>query len=354
MQKRKQVSRLLALFILFLLVLACNLPTGGRVEQVTREGDVPGQALTNTAPMPPAPTEQPAATTTYTATIPPHQATPSAPSGKPSVIADQESIGTAPQGRAYGGDDYYNGRLERPFTDLMHYQVYLDIVNAGLVFNPPFFYFSLRLEGSPNKFEGQPPVYGFEIDTDIDGRGDFLLAASPPFTTEWSQEGVRVWEDANGDVGGQTPVRADPPFGSGDGYEKLVFEPGAVGENPDLLWVRLDPVNPVIIQFALHRSLFTGQLAFAWGAYADGFLRKPEGFDFNDRFTQEEAGSAQKEPHFPLKAFHSFDNTCRTTYGTAPAGQPGICPVYIPPTQTGLPPATPTPVPPGIVIPLLP
>jgi hypothetical protein len=36
-------------------------------------------------------------------------------------------------------------------------------------------------------------------------------------------DGVRAYQDTNNDVGGPTPVKADPPPQTGDGYETLVF-----------------------------------------------------------------------------------------------------------------------------------
>jgi hypothetical protein len=320
-------------------MLACNLP--GIAAQPTSLpvfSDTPPPPPTLKAP--PAPQtidtdtpEAPSETPEPTEVI--HQDVPAAASGKPTTIADQSSRESAPLERAYGGDEYYNGRLERPFdAQMMRYLPWLDIARTHLVGTDAlFYYFSLELEESPNNAEGDAPVYGFEIDSDLDGRGDLLLAASAPFLTEWGQEGVRIWQDSDNSVGGVTPIRSDPPPGGGDGYDRLVFETG-LGDNPDLLWARLDPMNARRVEMALLKSFLQDVRGFTWGAYADGFERSPAGFDFNDRWTLAEAGSAMKGDHYPLKAFYAFDNTCRTGSGSVPPGVPGLCPVYIPPTGT--------------------
>jgi len=49
---------------------------------------------------------------------------------------------------------------------------------------------------------------------------------------------------------------------------------------------------------------------------------------YNDRFTEEEAGSPEKsEEHYPLKALYGFDNSCREAYGFKSTGyEPMLCP----------------------------
>jgi hypothetical protein len=76
---------------------------------------------------------------------------------------------------------------------------------------------------------------------------------------------------------------------------------------------------------ALHVDLLEGVSDFTWGAFADGFYRAPDGFDLNDRWTLAEAGSALKGEHYPLKTFHSFDNTCRGAFGDVDDDVPGLC-----------------------------
>src|ERR1051325_5443071 len=99
--------------------------------------------------------------------------------------------------------------------------------------------------GSPAK--GLEPVYGLEIDHDLDGRGDYLIWAKPPFSSSWDTLPVSVYADANHSVGGPHPDKADPSNTAGDGYEQVLLNAGQ-GDDVDLAWVRLSPDDANTIQ----------------------------------------------------------------------------------------------------------
>ncbi len=336
-------TRKLSLFYIFaallLISLACNKPQAPRQ---STEAPAPVQPLNATSQ--PLSTEIPPTLESAPQQVE-HVDIPSRAGGKAQVVHDQVTKEYASQKRAYGGDDFTNGRLERPFTQDMTYLPYLDIAEANMVWGKPFAYFMIRLIGSPKDSQDGFPAYGIEIDTDLDSRGDILIISTGVLTGQWSQEGVQVWEDANETVGGETAVKSDPPAGSGDGYEALLFQAGQ-GDNPDLGWARMDPLIDTRIEFALHRSLFQEYQKFNWRAFADSLLKDNINFDPNDRFTIEEAGSAEKaSPYYPLKAFYAYDNTCIAPYNYTPVGgEPGLC-EYLPPVVEAGPTGVPVPVP---------
>ena len=72
------------------------------------------------------------------------------------------------------------------------------------------------------------------IDLDADGDGDWLITSNMPDDGAWTTDGVRAWYDANDDVGGETPMGADPPPQDGDGFEMLSFDQGQ-GDSPTRL-----------------------------------------------------------------------------------------------------------------------
>jgi hypothetical protein len=192
-------------------------------------------------------------------------------------------------------------------------------------------YVTIFLEGgAPADAE---PTYGVEVDTDLDGHGDWLVTGPLSEGTDWSTDGVRACRDANGDVGGPTAMRSDTPNASRDGYEDCVFENG-YGISPDEAWIRRDPGHSDRVQIAFMFSLIGSDGEFMWGAWADEGVKEPGFFDYHDHFTFPEAGSpASNSSEYPLKALALVDNTCRWGYGFQPTGsEPGVC--YVPPTPT--------------------
>ncbi len=214
----------------------------------------------------------------------------------------------------------------------MKYRGYLDISQAVISENGAFLYVTIDLhEALPSDAQAR---YAVEIDTDEDGRGDWLVSAQAPSDTEWTVQGVLACRDLDEDVGGATPMRADTPSESLTGYEDCVFDSG-VGISPDEAWVRLEPGALDRVQIALLHSLIGSDANFVWGVWAAelGSL-DPEHFDYHDRLTLVEAGSPiGNNENYPLKALALVDNTCRWTFGFTPSGsEPGIC--LLPPTAT--------------------
>ncbi len=168
--------------------------------------------------------------------------------------------------------------------------------------------------------------YAFEIDSDLDGRGEWLVLVSHPASKEWSVEGVQAWLDADHDVGGSVSVGADKD-GNGNGYETLLVENGQ-GNDPDLAWARLSPHNAVTVELAVKRSLLGSDKSYMIGAWAGNQALAPAQFDFNDHMSHEQAGAAliELENFYPIKGLAELDNSCRGAIGFAPSGnEPGSC-----------------------------
>lgn len=358
--KIRNRSLLLPVLAILLAIMACGLPssqadidlavtqtlealaraTGGEEvgdQPPDETGDVP--AATEEPPV----VEDPAVEPTATPTVE-HRVFPTSPGGVASFMTDRSTSALASERRAIA-DNFDINLLERPFTSSeMNYKDYLDITRGELSLNGPFVYVTIYLEGSaPADAE---PAYGVEVDTDLDGHGDWLIMGLVPPGSDWTTDGVRACRDANGDVGGPTPMRSDSPNSARDGYEDCVFENG-YGIGPDEAWIRRDPGQSDRVQIAFMFSLIGSDGEFLWGAWADEGVKEPGWFDYHDHFTFPEAGSpASNSSEYPIKALALVDNTCRWGYGFKPTGsEPGAC--FIPPTPT--PTSTPTPVPIGSI-----
>jgi len=300
---------------------------------------------TQAAPTSPAPQNNPTSTgmpiSNATSTFVPvtHLVTPgNPPAAFESQIQHINSSALAAQHRAAGGENYAFNLFERPFDQSMNtYFPELDITHAGVNRDATWFYVTITLVGQSAQ-GGLPGDYGLELDVNRDGRGDYLIMAAAP-KASWSTDGVRVWQDKDQDVGGIHPIQSDPPPQTGDGYETVLFDQGQ-GTDSDLAWARISPHDPKSVQIAFKRSLFNSSNPFLWGAWAmDPSMLHPAWFDYNDHFTQAQAGSplVEQKQYYPLKALYEVVNTCRWAVGFTPTGnEPDICPV----------PATPTP-PPG-------
>jgi hypothetical protein len=223
----------------------------------------------------------------------------------------------------------------------------LDIQTTALQRDAAWIYVMITLAGQDPQ-GGMPMDYGVELDTNLDGRGDYLVMAQVSGAA-WSTDGVRVWKDGDRDVGGPHPIQADTPPQNGTSYETLLFDQGQ-GADPDLAWARVNPGNPNSVQLAFKRTLFPDPGKYLWGAWAvDPQMFHPDWFDYNDHFTQADAGSPLTEltQYYPLKAFYAADDTCRWAVGFTPTGsEPGVCPIPATPTPppTKVPSPTPTPV----------
>ncbi len=329
----KRISRPFhTLMVLFLLLLACNLPSG--VTQVATQLPAAPSELPSTEPPPSEPVVE-----TVTVPVPvTHVNFPiSAPDSK--LFYDVESSVTAPEKRAPYGDSYDINRLERPFLQDMTYVPDLDVKTFSLSKDADWYYVSIRLIGvDPNNALGIN--YAVELDKNLDGFGDFIILAQPPYIPDWGTEHVKVYADTNRDTSAISPDRSDAPFNT-NGYDSLIFD-GGHGEkdDPDLAWVRINAGPNATIQFAFKRS-WAGN-TFMFGVLADAGLKDIAQLDYVDRFTEEEAGSPIKDKkYYPLKALYAIDNTCREAHGFDATGyEPMLCPREIPPTAA---PNTPQP-----------
>lgn len=313
----------------FITALACNSPT-----------DLP----TPTSTLQPQPTTTPPATASRSPSASKQKA--GAPTGIPETRSDQASDPNssidAHKKTVPGGDTFVNDLFERPFnTNTMDtYFPNYDIVDTQGFKDDTWGYASITLSGlyTNNHLFGK---YGVEIDINKDGRGDFLILASNPSSTNWTRRGVQVWKDANGDVGGTVPIVADEDS-TGDGYETLVFNQGK-SDFPNGAWVRISPDDPKTVDLSFMLSMLGKSTSFAMGAWAgsDASLN-PALFDFNDHMTHIQAGDPDSSAQlYPLKSLSEIDNTCRLAIGFVPTGrEPGLCSAAQPkkPASPGAPP----------------
>lgn len=311
-------SRLLfTLVILILLVQACNMP--GNNQPPTETFQPPTALPTLESP----PTEPPA--------VVQHQVFPVlAPDSK--LLYDVDSSSTGSEKRAPYGDSYDINRLERPFLQDMTYIADLDIRAFSLSEDADWYYLSIGLVGTdPNNPMGIN--YGVELDMNMDGFGDFLIQATPPYMDDWTADNVRIYADQNLNSAGLSSARSDVPFQS-DGYEALIFDSKAgVGDDPDVAWVRINAGTYATVQFAFKKS-WAGD-AFMYGVFSDAGLKDVTKLDYVDRFTEQEAGSPVRDKkYYPLQALFAVDNTCQEVIGFTPTGyEPKLCPRVVPATH---------------------
>jgi hypothetical protein len=287
----------------------------------------PFPAATAGAPSPTGtstPTETPAetvtATPTSTSTIA-HRVMPSGAGGTASYITDISSRDDAPRKKAPAGYDVYqNNSYERPFTaEEMAYLPDVDLTRVEMCIDPPWVYITFQFVEPRAAGIGQT-MYGAEFDINKDGRGDYLIWGASPPGDAWTTDGVEVWKDTNYDVGGPTPQATDAPWTSGNGYDQNLFRSG-VGSDPDLAWIR-QIEGGAKVQLAFKYSAIGGAPRFLWNGLADAGVRNPAWFDYNDYFTQGQAGSPLpvQSDFYPLQALYGLDNTCRNAFGFSPTG----------------------------------
>jgi hypothetical protein len=319
-----------------LLLLACNLSgavAGGTPAATAGTGSTAaaGSVATATAKVAipsdtPQPTDTPSPTATYTIV---HLVTPGDTSGTTRFITDLKTKDYAAQKKAIGGDDFSTNRYERPFTAKeMVYLPDVDLTRVEMRIQSPWVYITFEFAGPRTEGIGQT-MYGAEFDTNKDGRGEYLAwGASPPDGT-WTTNGVEVWKDSNNDVGGPTPQITNAPWILGDGYDKNLVASGK-GDDPDLAWIR-QIEGGAKVQLAFKYSAIGGAPQFLWNGLADWGVRRPDWFDYNDHFTQSDAGSPLpiQADYYPLKALWGVDNTCRDAYGFTPTGgEMRLCQYY--------------------------
>jgi hypothetical protein len=230
-----------------------------------------------------------------------------------------------------GCDNWNKALLERPALPNGSYVPALDIISASMASSNSFIYGKVVLYKDAAGAIPAELISGFEIDTDIDSRGEFLILATNITSSVWTTDGVQVWQDVNGDVGGDKPHSPDGK--SGDGYETLLFNAG-IGNDPDLAWVRLSPVDPSAIEFAFKTDLLPANKVFAWWAWTSiGSL---------DAAKMEIVDLLQDTSTWQI------DNTCAWIFNGKPTNLlANICPFAYP---TAVPTITPTPQVIGCVI----
>jgi len=232
-----------------------------------------------TEELPPA-TETPVPTATQIV----HTLRPGEPGWIHRWFYDTDSSITASQKKAPGGDVYYENYYERPFSETeMIYQPDIDIQKAEVSSDDNFFYFTIYPNGLNPQSGDLTGTYGAEIDTDLDGRGDFLFLCAQPNQNEWAVEMATAYKDGNNDVGGAIPGGAEAPH-SGNGYEQEIFSLNLLSD-PDALWCRKAPGSELKINIAVKKSLAQYPTLFAWGTLILKGQTDPTLFDFNDHFT---------------------------------------------------------------------
>ena len=228
-----------------------------------------------------------------------------------------------------GCDVWMRAKLERP-TDAINgdYIAALDIVQARMGTNQDWMFGKIELYKTAAGNLPGDLVVGFEIDTDINSRGDYLILASGLTSTEWTTASVQVWKDQNVDIGGDKPH--SPDENAGDGYETLLFDSGR-GEDADFAWVRVDPMNGASIEFAFKSRLLPNNQVFAWWAWTSLGRFEPAKMEFVDSFSESE--------------FWKVDNTCSWIFNGKPTNiLVNICEFVVPtptPTATAIPASVP-------------
>lgn len=313
----------LLLFVLFF-IMACGLPsaTSTEVAETEAPSEVPSTDIPTESSVPPTDTASEIKHTDIPVNLPEDQSGQAADFDSSKILENQTPI---------GGDRFTFGRFERPFnanTMDMYYSE-LDIVNTE-VFQDDLWIFG-RLFIKDLGASSSIAKYAVEIDVDINGKAEWLVIADKPVSTEWTVTGVRVYQDANQNVGGEFPMLTDnvPPVT--DGFETLFFDQG-IGENPDTAWVRISPTDPNLIEFAINRRAISNPAKYLINYWAGRNL-DPAKFDLNDAYTHEQAGAADigLNIFYPIKEIAEIDNSCRMAVGFKVNGaEPGLCDVFIP------------------------
>lgn len=165
-----------------------------------------------------------------------------------------------------GCDNWNKGKFERPANAADgNYIPAADIVRASMGSNQDWLFMKIELFQTASGNIPEELTAGFELDTDLDSRGEYFIFANGITSNEWTTNGVQVWYDANGDVGGTKPHSPDGT--AGDGFETQLFASG-VGDDADLAWVRIDQFNRSSIEFAFKPSLVPENRLFAWWAWS--------------------------------------------------------------------------------------
>jgi hypothetical protein len=247
---------------------------------------------------------------------------------KSQTVHDQTDEKTAKEKRAFGGDVFGLGWYERPFDQQMGYLPFMDI--SKVLMNREdsnWVYVQVFTVNPIEEGKASNPLFGVELDTNLDNRGEFLLTATAPRSTEWTTDGVKVFASSDKLIGGVKPVLPDTKLAENKGYDKEVFNAGK-GDDPNLAWARISPTDPKVFEIAFKSSFVGGAKGkFIWMPWTLVGLQDLAKFEFNDHFTREDAGSPLKSDGklYPLKSLWGIDNTARYPSGFTPTGiMPGL------------------------------
>ena len=236
-------------------------------------------------------------------TPPPHVLYPGEISGKEQTIHDQVTENYAAQKRAYGGDEYYDGRFERPFDQKMGYLGHLDIVKSTMVrTDPNFVVVALEVVKPVASAINNPVYYGLELDLNLDGRSLFMIRGLGPLSEEWSTEGVDVWKSSSAEQRVSVASEGVIPVTGALGFDVSLLKSGR-GKDTDLAWMRMRPGMDNVVEIAFKNSIVGGEKGkFIWRPFTDGAPYSEREYDLQVNYTLEQAGSPYKgEPYYPLK-----------------------------------------------------
>jgi hypothetical protein len=320
--------------ILSFLAAGCSLPSGSVMPVPEVSPTVPPPTLTP----PPTETQLPPTITPEPQIV--HVMWPGSPLGTLNqTVHDQVDANTAPQKQAFGGDDFKNGKYERPFDPEMNYLPYADLVSIQMNREDPLWiYVTFKVNAPLTDDPTGKTQFMIEVDKDLDSRGDLLIISGIPKTKEWSTESVMVFTNPDVNVGGTLVVKPDPTLSEGRGYYQEIFNNGK-GDDPDLAMSRISRNYPDTVLVAFKNTLIGGEKGkFVWLPWTDAGMHDPSLFEYNDHFTYEQAGYPVKDDmaNYPLKALWGVDNTCRMPSGfTIDGTLPGLCPNYDPAPALG-------------------
>ncbi len=320
--KQAVPSRLILMLVILVVVLACR-TSDSAPDEPSSEAPTPTTSVLDT-PASPLLTAEPSIQ---------HQMTPGdLPQERSGQAGDQDSSLTAEQKKSNGGDRFAFEQFERPFNanTMDVYFPNIDIIDTFVYQDDTWIYGTVKVVDRA-AVTTVPFRFAMQLDIQVDGRGDWLVIASNPLSTEWTTDGVQVFFDANRDVGGSTPLITDKNVQS-DGFESMVFDQGK-GDDADAAWVRVSPSDPNTVELAVKRSLLGSPPLYLINMWAGNNGLDQSMFDYNDHYTHEQAGAA--DPGFPIfypiKAVYELDNSCRIAVGFQPRGtEPGLCQSAIP------------------------
>jgi hypothetical protein len=324
--RRASNKAVLVFSSIVMLSMACSLGSGvlSGVDAITSGTEAPATSAAAAATM--------AVPTAAPTVVPPtptievvHVKLPGTPGTADRYLEDFDSSTFGPEHRTGGGDEFDVNRFERPFTaQQMDYLPMIDLKRVEVDADSTWYYWTLFLKGDAVT-TGSDTRYAVEIDTDLDGRGDFLLQAVSPIGSDWTSQGVRVYDDSDNTVGGATPVAPDATKVTTTGYDEIIYDQG-VGEDADTAFVRVSPGSPSVVEFALKQSFLNDKGGFLWSAWAAQDKLGPAYYDYNDNFTLAEAGSPLTGSDYPVKSIAAVDSTCRMPFGFSPTGsEAGLC-----------------------------